>query len=100
MQAISMRPENGNSKILYTIRDIAMMLGVSENAIRQHLFRKTGFLPEPIRLSTKKLLWTDEQLREHFRKLTPPPVAPVAKIGRPTKREALAKGNNKEGSHD
>ena len=78
-------------KMLYTIRDIAAMLGVSENAIRQHIFRQTGFLPIPIRLSTKKLIWTDEQLREHFRSLTPPPNVPPTKkkIGRPTKREAL-----------
>jgi len=84
-------------KMLYTIRDIANMLGVSENAIRQHLFRKTGFLPEPIRLATKKLLWTDEQLRAHFRALTPPPSPPpiAKKIGRPTKREALARNFKK-----
>ena len=80
-------------KMLYTIRDIAIMLGVSENAIRQHLFRQTGFLPEPIRLATKKLIWTDEQLREHFRALTPPssPTPIAKKIGRPTKRESLAR---------
>ena len=85
-------------KMLYTIRDIAAMLGVSENAIRQHIFRQTGFLPHPIRLATKKLVWTDEQLREHFRSLTPPPNIPPTKkkIGRPTKREALLRQDHSE----
>jgi hypothetical protein len=45
-------------KLLYTVRDIALMLGVGENAIRNHIFRKSGFLPEPIRATgSKKVCW-------------------------------------------
>ena len=83
------------SKILYTIRDLALMIGISDNAIRQHIFRRTGFLPEPIRIGTRQLLWTQEQLIEHFRGLVPK--ADSLKInqkkGRPTKRHALNNGN-------
>ena len=80
-------------KILYTVQDVAQMMGMSDSAIRMHLFRKTGFLPAPISIGTKKLFWTREQLESHFRALTPPPVPPSfpKKTGRPTKRQALAK---------
>lgn len=98
---MNIRLESEKNKLLYTIRDIAGMLGVSENAIRQHLFRKTGFLPEPIRLATRKIVWTGEQLMDHFRSITPPPSPPPAssekKLGRPTKRQALAKAQKEAG---
>ena len=80
-------------KILFTVQDVAQMMGMSDSAIRMHLFRKTGFLPEPIHVGTKKLVWTREQLENHFRSLTPPPSSPPApkKTGRPTKRTQLAR---------
>ena len=80
-------------KILFTVQDVAQMMGMSDSAIRMHLFRKTGFLPAPISIGTKKLFWTREQLEAHFRSLTPPPSPPPSpkKTGRPTKRESLAK---------
>lgn len=80
-------------KILFTVQDVAQMMGMSDSAIRMHLFRKTGFLPEPIHVGTKKLVWTREQLEAHFRSLTPPPSPPPSpkKTGRPTKRQSLAR---------
>ena len=78
-------------RILYTVSDVAQMLGISDSAIRMHVFRKTSFLPEPLRIGTKRLLWTREQLDAHFRALTPPPTPPPTekKVGRPTKRESM-----------
>ena len=86
-------------KILYDIRDMAEMLNVGENAIRNHVFRRTGLLPSPIRTQSRKLYWTYEQLVEHFRAITPLPSPPPAekKIGRPTKRQALAKAQMEAG---
>ena len=83
----------GHERILYTVSDISKMLGISDSAVRMHVFRKTAFLPEPLRIGTKRLVWTREQLEAHFRALTPPPVSPPVpkKLGRPTKRQALAK---------
>ena len=80
-------------KLLYTVFDIAQMLRTSDSAVRMHLSRKTGLLPEPIRIGTKRLVWTREQLEDHFRSLTPPPSPPppLKKTGRPTKRQALAR---------
>lgn len=88
-----MNTDLGKSKILYTVQDVAQMMGMSDSAIRMHLFRKTGFLPTPIRVGTKKLIWTREQLEEHFRSLTPSSSSNPApkKIGRPTKRVQLAR---------
>ena len=80
-------------KLLYTVSDVAQMMGMSDSAVRMHLWRQTGFLPEPIRMGTKRLVWTREQLDAHFRSLTPPPSPPPPpkKTGRPTKRQALAR---------
>lgn len=81
-------------KILFSVRDVALMCDVSEAAVRMHVIRRTGFLPEPIKTGTKRLYWTFEQLTAHFRSLTPPPSPPPSpkKTGRPTtKRESLAK---------
>lgn len=82
-----------SQKILYSVRDVSLMCDVSEAAVRMHITRRTGFLPEPIKTGTKRLYWTYEQLTAHFRSLTPPPSPPPAskKTGRPTKRESLAK---------
>ena len=90
-----MKPEFQKEKILYTVQDLAQMMGMSDSAIRMHLFRRTGFLPEPIHIGTKKLVWTQEQLETHFRALTPPPFTPPSpkKPGRPSKRESLARKN-------
>lgn len=87
-----MLPKN-KEKILYTVQDLAQMTGLSDSAVRMHVFRKTTFLPEPLRIGTKRLVWTREQLEEHFRALTPPPATPPAtkKFGRPTKRQTLAR---------
>jgi predicted DNA-binding transcriptional regulator AlpA len=87
-----MNPDLEKAKILYTVQDVAQMMGMSDSAIRMHLFRKSGFLPAPIRVGTKKLIWTREQLETHFRSLTPysPNPAPK-KIGRPSKRVQLAR---------
>lgn len=80
------------AKILYTVQDVAQMMGMSDSAIRMHLFRQSGFLPTPIRVGTKKLVWTREQLEAHFRSLTPcSPTPAPRKIGRPTKRVQLAR---------
>jgi len=62
----------GHERILYTVSDISSMLGISDSAVRMHVFRKTAFLPEPLRIGTKRLVWTREQLEAHFRSLTPP----------------------------
>ena len=80
-------------KLLYTTPDIAQMLNMSDSAVRMHLHRKTGLLPEPLRTGTKRLVWTREQLEDHFRSLIPAPSAPPVpkKTGRPTKRQALAR---------
>lgn len=80
-------------KILFTVQDIAHELSMSDSAIRMHVHRRTGLLPEPIQVGTRKLFWTREQLESHFRALTPPPVPPPfpKKTGRPSKRESLAK---------
>jgi len=88
-----MNPSIQKEKILFTVQDVARMMGMSDSAIRMQLFRKTGFLPEPIRLGTRKLIWTREQLETHFRALTPPssPSPPPKKTGRPTKRQSLAR---------
>ena len=82
-----------HERILYTVSDIAGMLGISDAAVRMHVFRRTDFLPEPIRAGTKRLVWTREQLEKHFRSLTPAPTSPPTekKLGRPTKRESLRK---------
>lgn len=87
-------------KLLYTVKDLAQMLDIGENAIRNHLFRKTGLLPEPISVSCRKIFWSYEQLIAHFRSLTPPPVTQQnieKKIGRPKKRESLLKNNQQDG---
>jgi predicted DNA-binding transcriptional regulator AlpA len=83
----------GHERILYTVSDISSMLGISDSAVRMHVFRKTAFLPEPLRIGTKRLVWTREQLEAHFRSLTPPPAPPppTKKLGRPTKRDSLKK---------
>jgi hypothetical protein len=80
-------------KILYSVRDVALICDVSEAAVRMHVIRRTGFLPEPIKTGTRRLYWTFEQLTAHFRALTPPPSPPPPpkKTGRPTKRQALAR---------
>jgi hypothetical protein len=80
-------------KILFSVRDVALMCDVSEAAVRMHITRRTGFLPEPIKTGTKRLYWTNEQLMAHFRAMTPPPSPPptTKKTGRPSKRQALAK---------
>ena len=80
-------------KILFSVRDVALMCDISEAAVRMHITRGTGFLPEPIKTGTKRLYWTFEQLTAHFRAMTPPPSPPPAtkKTGRPTKRQALAR---------
>ncbi len=80
------------AKVLYIVQDVAQMMGMSDSAIRMHLFRQSGFLPTPIRVGTKKLIWTQEQLEAHFRSLTPSSPHPAPqKIGRPTKRVQLAR---------
>ncbi len=87
-----MNPDLEKAKILYTVQDVAQMMGMSDSAIRMHLFRQSGFLPTPIRVGTKKMIWTREQLEEHFRSLTPSSPNPgPKKIGRPTKRVQLAR---------
>ena len=80
-------------KILFSVRDVARMCDVSEAAVRMHITRRTGFLPEPIKTGTKRLYWTYEQLTLHFRAITPPPSPPptTKKTGRPTKRTQLAR---------
>ncbi len=92
-----MNPSSQKEKILYTVQDVAQMMGISDSAIRMHLWRQTGFLPEPLRLGTKRLVWTREQLDAHFRSLTPPPSPPPAskRMGRPSKRQTLARVQQK-----
>lgn len=87
-------------KILYSVRDLAAMIDTSESAIRMHLFRKTGFIPEPIKTGGKRLFWTFDQLVAHFQAMVPPPSPPPApkKTGRPTKRSQIAKANQVTGS--
>ena len=87
-----MKTDLEKEKILYTVQDVAQMMGMSDSAIRMHLFRQSGFLPTPIRVGTKKMIWTREQLEAHFRSLTPSSSNPaLKKIGRPTKRVQLAR---------
>jgi len=80
-------------KILFSVRDVALMCDVSEAAVRMHILRRTGFLPEPIKTGTKRLYWTFEQLTAHFRAMTPPPSPPPPskRTGRPSKRESIAR---------
>ena len=82
-------------KILFSVRDVALMCDVSEAAVRMHILRRTGFLPEPIKTGTKRLYWTFEQLTAHFRAMTPPPSPPPApkRTGRPSKRQSLTQGH-------
>lgn len=82
-------------KILYSVRDLAAMTDTSESAIRMHLYRKTGFIPEPIKTGGKRLFWTFDQLVAHFQTMVPAPSPPPAqkKTGRPTKRQSLARAH-------
>jgi hypothetical protein len=88
-----MIPAMPKEKILFDVADLAQVLSMSDAAVRMHHHRRTGFLPEPLRTGTRRLYWSKEQLEAHFRAMTPPPSPPPAtkKIGRPTKRQALAK---------
>ena len=87
-------------KILCSVQDVASMCGTSESAVRMHVWRRSGFLPEPIKTGTKRLYWTLEQLTEHFRSMVPTPLShppSPKKTGRPTKRQALAKAQLESG---
>ena len=86
-------------KILYSVQDVASVCGVSEAAVRMHVYRRSGFLPEPIRSGTKRLYWTWDQLNEHFRSMVPPASPPLSatKMGRPSKRQALARAQQESG---
>ncbi len=86
-------------KLLYTVQDIANELSMSDSAIRMHVHRRTGLLPEPMHVGTRKLFWSREQLESHFRALTPPPLPLPSpkKTGRPSKRQALAKAQQEPG---